>query len=155
MHLYKPCNNLQWDLEETYEGSGSFPAQVCTEGTEVQVWTLRDKELPEQHWHLASGCESRTKRLEEVSSLLSGWIRAHLLMVEPGSPPGQAMDKSHPLLCCSAESIAGHGGRSPLFCPRLYSLFYFLLSHVPRALSQELCNSSWGLMMERQLGTWH
>lgn len=72
-------------------------------------------------------------------------------MVKPGSP-GKFVDKSHPLLCCSAESAASHGGWS-LLCLLLYFLSFisaFCVSYSvpPRTLSL------WGLMMERQLATY-
>lgn len=43
-----------------------FSANVDTEETELQVWTQSLRE------ELSLGCESRTKRPEEVCSLLSG-----------------------------------------------------------------------------------
>lgn len=62
--------------------------------------SLKEKQLPEQHWLAALGSESRTKRLEEVCSLLSGWIRAHLLMVKPVLPPANWWINHS--LCCAA-----------------------------------------------------
>lgn len=117
-----------------------FSANVDTEETEVQVWTLWGVNQELKDW--------RRCVLFSVRVLSAEWIKALLLM---NKTHGQIM--ASVILQCR-QLAAGHSG-----CFPLYFLFCFLFSlcvlFLPPTLSLELGNSLCGLMMERQLRSWH